>query len=39
MNYGQKLTILKRKWSMIWKTTETRMKQKYKTKWKATATD
>jgi hypothetical protein len=30
-----KLTILKRKWLMIWKTSEKRMKQKYKTKWKA----
>jgi hypothetical protein len=29
------LTILKRKYPKIWKTSEKRMKQKYKTKWKA----
>jgi hypothetical protein len=29
------LTILKKKQAMIWKTSKKRMKQKYKTKWKA----
>jgi hypothetical protein len=29
------LTILSRKWPAIWKTSEKRMKQKYKTKRKA----
>jgi hypothetical protein len=34
-----KITILKRKWPMIWKTSEKRMKQKYKIQWKATPAD
>jgi hypothetical protein len=34
-----KIEIIKRKCPMIWKTTEKRMKQKYKIKQKATPAD